>query len=360
MARRRLGRWARLGWGAIAVALAAADPSPAQASPAVHLLGAKVAATFGRPGPYRVKQATFREAVGNRVVTFEVFRPASYRALRFESPIVAFGDGTDAAPPSTYYSALFDQWASWGLTVVAPDLADTGRGREILAGAEELVRLDHTPTSPYAGHLDSGEVAAVGHSQGATGAVRAAVADPGLVKAVMTFSLPWNGQGPRGSHFASPASSPHGWAAANADCPRWTDCWADPGALTRPTFLISTRGPLDAAIAPPGVERCYFEELRAPSAQGVVLHAPAGSSRLADHNTVQNAAAGGLPSVYFGYSTAWLLYRLRSDQRAAPAFTGPHPELVSDPNWFGSTVSGVRAPRLACDDAVSGAPSQGT
>jgi hypothetical protein len=32
----------------------------------------------------------------------------------------------------------------------------------------------------------------------------------------------------------------------------------------------------------------------------------------------------------FGYATAWLEYQLRGNPIAADAFTGPHPELVSN------------------------------
>lgn len=37
-------------------------------------------------------------------------------------------------------------------------------------------------------------------------------------------------------------------------------------------------------------------------------------------------------------ATAWLAYQLRGDPVAGAAFTGPHPELVSNRNWPGSAV----------------------
>jgi hypothetical protein len=36
--------------------------------------------------------------------------------------------------------------------------------------------------------------------------------------------------------------------------------------------------------------------------------------------------------------TAWLEYQLRGNPIAAAAFTGPHPELVSNNNWPGSAT----------------------
>ena len=41
---------------------------------------------------------------------------------------------------------------------------------------------------------------------------------------------------------------------------------------------------------------------------------------------------------FLGYATAWLEYQLRGNATAAGAFTGAHPELVSNTNWPGSAT----------------------
>jgi len=41
---------------------------------------------------------------------------------------------------------------------------------------------------------------------------------------------------------------------------------------------------------------------------------------------------------FLGYATAWLEYQLRGNATAAAAFTGAHPELVSNTNWPGSVT----------------------
>jgi hypothetical protein len=46
----------------------------------------------------------------------------------------------------------------------------------------------------------------------------------------------------------------------------------------------------------------------------------------------------GNPAGELGYATAWLEYQLRGDATAAGAFTGAHPELVSNTNWPGSAT----------------------
>ena len=133
-----------------------------------------VSATFGQLNPAaRWHEEERSITAGTPETTFQVFYPSDYRALGFKSPIVAWGNGTGAAPTAAFYPALVTQLVSWGFTVIAPDLANTGSGTQILAGARLLVAEDGR-RGPFLHHLATDEVATAGHSQGATGAVRAA------------------------------------------------------------------------------------------------------------------------------------------------------------------------------------------
>jgi hypothetical protein len=160
--------------------------------------------------------------------------------------------------------------------------------------------------------------ATVGTSQGATGAVRAATNDPALIKTVMTFSLP-NAV----------------WAAPNPDCPTAADCTAHPDVLTRPAFFVSTHGFFDSVIASPATEKAYFLSAPVHAALGIIKNS---DGKPADHASIEDPAAGGNPGAFLGYATAWLEYQLRGNPTAASAFTGPHPELLANPNWPGSAV----------------------
>ncbi len=60
--------------------------------------------------------------------------------------------------------------------------------------------------------------------------------------------------------------------------------------------------------------------------------------RLAASRGPRDAADGGNPGGFLGYATAWLEYQLRGNAVAAGAFTGPHPELLSNINGPGSAV----------------------
>jgi pimeloyl-ACP methyl ester carboxylesterase len=273
---------------------------------------APVSTTFDAVGPFATTTATVTEGTA----AYDVFRPADYTQLGFKSPIVTWGNGTGAVP--TDYTTLLSHFASYGFTVIATTLPNTGSGREIDAAARYLVKANTTSGSVFAHHLDIHAVAAVGHSQGATGAVRTANMDPRLITSVMTFSLP-----------------ALEWSTPNPDCAVKTDCEYQLNRVTQPIFFIATHGPEDAVITDPANERADFGSIRGRAALGLISLS---EGHTADHASVEDSDAGGNPSDEVGYATAWLEYTLRANKQAAAAFSGSNPELVSDPNWPGSMV----------------------
>jgi len=268
-----------------------------------------VQATYAKAGPYATTTGTVTDAAGKAI--YDEYYPANYAALPFKSPIVTWGNGTGGKPANT--AVFFRHLASYGFTIIATTLSNTGGGTEIDAAARYLISRASMPGSVFYRHLDTSEVAAVGLSQGATGAVRAATIDPSLYKTVMTFSLPNKI-----------------WSNPNSDCPTKADCTPDPAVLIQPIFFISTHGPFDAVIASPATERAYFCSTAVHAALGIILLT---EGRLADHPSI-----GPDPGGFLGYATAWLEYQLRGNSFAARAFTGRHPELLRNPNWPGSAV----------------------
>ena len=63
------------------------------------------------------------------------------------------------------------------------------------------------------------------------------------------------------------------------------------------------------------------------AALGIILSS---NGKPADHTSIENPT--GNPGGLFGYATAWLEYQQRPNPIAAAAFTGPHPELVTNTN----------------------------
>ncbi len=273
-----------------------------------------VKARFTAPGPLATTTGTVLDASGNAV--YDLFYPADYAALGFKSPIITWGNGTDAVP--SMYTTLLTHFASYGFTVIASTLLNTGSGREIDFGAHNLIAQDRRRGSVFKGRLAVNQVAAVGHSQGAGGATRAATNDPSVIKALLTFSLP-------NTKFVG----------ANPDCPTAADCMFDPSLLTRPAFFVSTHGRIDSLIASPATELAFFDSDPGHAAIGIVERS---DGTVADHSTIQDPAFGGKPGGFLGYATAWLEYQLLGNRTAAAAFTGAHPELVANVDWPGSAV----------------------
>jgi pimeloyl-ACP methyl ester carboxylesterase len=276
--------------------------------------GNPIESAFASSGSYATTTATVTDSSGK--VIYNLFYPSNYATLGFPSPIVTWGDGTNATPGM--YSSLLAHFASYGFTVIAANLTNTGSGNEIDAAAHYLVAQNSATGSVFQGHLDVTRVAAVGHSQGAGGATRAATNDPSLITTLMTFSLPNTT-----------------WVSSNPDCPTKATCMYNPALVTQPTFFISTHGTLDALIASPATERGFYTKVTGHAAMGVIKTS---DGKIADHNSIQNAANGGNPGGEFGYATAWLEYQLRGNSAAAGAFSGTQAELPANTNWPGSAT----------------------
>ena len=307
----KLGRLPLLTLCALIVAAGCVTGVPSSAGAAVVPL--PIEAAFSAPGPFATTTGTVMK--GSKV-EYDLFYPSDYASVGFKSPIITWGNGTGDVPDM--YSTLLLQFASYGFTVIATTRKNTGSGREIDAAAHYLVKMNATQGSLFSGHLNVHRVAAVGHSQGALGAARVAVMDPKLITTLITFSIP--------------AAS---LDTTNPDCPVVTDCEVNMASVHQPAFLISTYGREDRFISSPRVDRAYFSQVKGRAALGTIK--TSGGVKV-DHASIQNATDGGNPGEEIAYATAWLEFTLRGNRQAARAFTGPHPELTSNPDWPGSKV----------------------
>ncbi|HEU5153003.1 MAG TPA: hypothetical protein VFU19_21095 [Iamia sp.] len=244
-----------------------------------------IESAYAAPGPWVVTHETIAGGA------YEVFRPTDLGAGGERHPIVTWGNGSNATP--TQYAGLLTHLASWGYVVIASTSTATGTGAEILAGAELLVAADTTPGSPYEGRLDTARVAAVGHSQGAGGSVRATQHSGGLITTTVPINLP-------ARIWVSPGDE------------------YDPAQLTDPVLFLT--GELDLLIAGPLTQNGYYAEVPGPAAKGAV--------RFAGHNEVQGD--GGR---FRGYLTAWLRYQLDGDTVARGAFVGSPAEMATNGGW---------------------------
>jgi hypothetical protein len=218
--------------------------------------------------------------------------------------------------------------ASWGFVVIAAQDKNTGPGQTVLDAANFLTTANSDPGSIFFHKLNTGQVGAFGHSQGATGALNASKKSAGTIKTVMPIELP-----------------------AQQFCSNPQNC-ADTSTLAQSSiFLID--GSSDIPISPP---------TQAPMTTGLQSIAayysavPAGIIKVKatlngpTHNDVQGSpgcTATTVPCLlgvygYLGYPTAWMMFQLQNDSYARGAFVNGIGELFSEmKNWqlVASTVS---------------------
>jgi Chlorophyllase enzyme len=254
-----------------------------------------IESTYAVNGSWAVTTGSITDGAG---VTYSVYRPTDLGVGGFQHPIVSWGNGTNAVP--SQYSGLLTRLASWGFVVVASNSTATGYGTEITAAAQAMVAANGQPASPYYQKLDTGKIAAVGHSQGAGGSTRAVIANPGLFTTLVPIALP----------------ARH-WVSAGQEY--------DTAQVTRPVFFVG--GSTDWLIASPSTLTGYYNRVPGAAAIGVL--------RGAGHNTIQGTG-GGFPA----YITAWLLYQLRGDANAKNVFVGTR-ELLSNTNWQNQAVKNL-------------------
>ncbi|MFC4008905.1 alpha/beta hydrolase family protein [Nonomuraea purpurea] len=249
---------------------------PAQAADTIE-------AHYKVAGPWTVATA---DAPG-----YKLYYPADLGAGGVKHPIITWGNGTGAVP--TQYSGLLTQFASWGFAVVASTDTTTGTGSEMIDAAQYLIARNTDSSSVFSGKLDVTRVGAVGHSQGAGGAVNTATESGGLIDTVVPIALP-------------------------------APIWVSPGdafsvsRLTCPVLFVS--GANDTIISPNSALRTYYGQVPGAAAKALL--------KGAGHNTIQGTGGG-----FLGYVTAWLMYRLQGDTYARDAFAGSSPELNTNTAW---------------------------
>ncbi|GAA0626099.1 lipase [Sporichthya brevicatena] len=249
-------------------------------------------------GPWAVATRTVDIPDG---LTFTVASPRALGRDGTRHPILIWGNGTNARPDQ--YAGVFRHLASWGFVVIGSSDTQQADGRSMLAALRHLLGANLDAASPFFGVLDPTRVGALGHSQGAGGAINAANGSGGLVDTVVPINLPDARYVEQRGRFSVTE-------------------------LTTPTFFLG--GGTDGLISTPGGLRGYYQR---------VPHGALGVLRGADHLAIQRNKSG-----YLGYLTAWLRWHLLDDAYAASAFVGVDPkqtEFRRNPRWQNQQAKGL-------------------
>lgn len=248
---------------------------------------------YAERGPWDVVSEVIEAADGT---PYQLYRPdAVVAAGDVGWPIVAWGNGTIANPDN--YIALHEHLASRGFVVVDSFSETTGTGREIAASVQLLLDDNARVDSAVFRQLDVEHIAAVGHSQGATG----------VINAQTDFSV-----GPAISTVVSVALPALHWCDEK-------DTY-DTSRLSS-SFLIL--GGADDQIVSPAFSNQAALRALSPSLRGAM-----GLVRGAGHSAVEDDG-----TVLRGYLTAWLSMQLLNDDVAAAVFVGDDAEIVGNPRW---------------------------
>ena len=210
-------------------------------------------------------------------------------------PAILWGNGTDALPEN--YDGIMSHLASWGFVVIDTYSRSTGTGEPLINALHYLMEENEKTDGELYNKIDMDRIGAVGHSQGATGAINCHTnfEEGRYIKTVISVALP---------------------------ALKWCDKEDvyDTSKMTVPFLVLS--GTMDFIVAP--ISSCNMAVMATSEGAdaGFVMAKGAG------HNEIQTD--GGK---YRGIITAWLRYQLVQDQEAYPIFRGQFPEIYTNSGW---------------------------
>jgi len=256
------------------------------------------------------------DSLGNK---YDLYYPTNLGAGGFQHPILTWGNGSFGKSSQVAY--LLKHMASWGFVVIATEDSMTGPGQTILDAAKFLVKANGDATSIFFNKLNASEVGAFGHSQGASGAVRALMLSGGLIKTVIPFELPaqvWCALPPCLDTHALTTGSVF-FIDGSLDFP------ISPATQTQPPAVIGLQS-IDAYYnAVPGGVPKVKGTLNGPSHNDITGQP--------DCKTAVQPCINGVYG-YLGYPTAWMMYQLQNDNYAHGAFVNGTGEMFLQVlNW---------------------------
>jgi dienelactone hydrolase len=231
-----------------------------------------VGTNFDRPGSYAVT------VTAESAHTY--YAPTTLGANGVKHPVIIWGNGTFNTPST--YDAFLKHLASHGFIVAAANTSNSGTGREMLAGIDNLTTKNAQSGNRFFGKVDLTRIAAMGYSQGGGGAM-AAARDP---RVDTTIAIqPWQGS---------------------------------TTGIRVPTLYMA--GSADTVVNPTTVRGYYNASTGVPAAFGI--------RRGATHFEVLGDGGG-----FRAPATAWARYFLMGDENAKGTFIGTGCTLCTSTDW---------------------------
>jgi hypothetical protein len=251
---------------------------------------------------------------------YDFYYPTDLGANGFLHPIIPWGNGTGGTASNVAY--FLNHLASWGFVIIATQDRYTHTGQTILDAANFLVQANANPQSIFFNKLKVDQIGAIGHSQGAGGAINALIKSAGSIKTVIPIELP-------GQQFCFCAPSDV----------------IDTSKITRGSVFF-VDGSLDLPVSPPtqppsatGLQSiAAFYDAVPNSVRKVkgTLIGPTHNDITGQPDCDTAAAAPCFNGVYgyLGYPTAWMMDQLQGDSFAHGAFVHGSGEMFGQTkNW---------------------------
>jgi pimeloyl-ACP methyl ester carboxylesterase len=240
---------------------------------------AQTTGPYSQPGPFEVKND--QQGPG-----CHVFRPADLGAK--PHAVILWGNGTRSMVPA--YAPMLKHWASYGFVVAAAITNSAGSGKPLLDCLDYLTAENARDGSPLKGALDLKHVGASGHSQGGGGSIMAAR------DARITATAPIEAYTLGLGYEKGAEGQQHG-----------------------PMLLLS--GAADVTAVPERNQAPVFADANVPVVWATL--------KGAGHSVPANGDSGPFRPA----TTAWFLYQLTGDARAAAMFRGADCSYCADPDW---------------------------
>ena len=255
--------------------------------------GGEIEAKYLAMGSYEVEH--LESATVSSLEKFEVYYPKDIDKMD-KMPVVIFLNGTGT--PASKYPTLQKHLASWGFITIANEENNSFYGEGVELSIRYLRLADtyssNDDESPLKGHIDFDNIGVTGHSQGGIGVINGITIHPNsdMVKAAVMLSST---------------------ETALASGLLWD---SDSSLIHANTMMIGSTGQTDSNISPLESMQKTYDNI---SDEVIKV--------LARRNDCDHGEM-----LYFadGYVTAWFMWQLQGDEKAAQAFIGDSPELMNN------------------------------
>jgi hypothetical protein len=316
----RVGALALAAAVAMGSAMALQEPDPAPPNGPIEQ-------RFRANGPWAAEYQANIGCCDSAGFKFTAWFPTVLGQGGFRHPIITWGNGTGAPPEA--YDFLLRHLASWGFVVIASRQPNAGSGAELRDAIAYLRAENARSGSRFYQKLALDKVGAMGHSQGAVGAVNAMRDGAGTVRTAVALAIP-----------------------AQQFCPQMGHC-ADTGELTSGAMLF-VNGTLDKTISPStqadGVQglqsnQAYYRATpkALPKAWGA-LTGVAHSDLMGQPDCPKGVDPDCHSGVqgFLGYPTAWLMDQLQGDPQAHSAFVDGSGEFFLNAGQWRHQVGNIQ------------------